>query len=46
MDRIDQLIGETLDAADRALWQNPRDPGLVGQVSGLFRGSAMGWSPQ
>ena len=46
MDRIEQRIGETLDAEDRALWQNPRDPGLVGQVSGLFRGSAMGWSPQ
>ena len=46
MDRIEQLIGETLDAEDRALLQNTRDPGLVGQVFGLFRGPAMGWSPQ
>ena len=42
MDRIEQRIGETLDAEDRALLQNTRDPGLVGQVFGLFRGPA-GW---
>ena len=42
MDRIEQRIGEMLDAEDRALLQNTRDPGLVGQVFGLFRGPT-GW---
>ena len=42
MDRIEQRIAETLDAEDRALLQNTRDPGPVGQVFGLFRGPA-GW---